>query len=148
MTIEKANISDAERIAQFQVIMAAESEGTTLNQAVVLKGVTEGLRDESKGQYIVARNDDGLAIASLMITREWSDWSCAWYWWIQSVYVSPEYRRQGVYHSMYEKDKEMGKETNVSCIRLYVDKTNHRGQSTYKSLGMQESHYLIYEETL
>ena len=148
MIVEKAKISDAERIAQFQVDMAVESEGTTLNLEIVLNGVTEGLKDECKGQYLIARNDDGLAIASLMITREWSDWNCAWYWWIQSVYVSPDYRRQGVYHSMYAKVKEMAKAANVSCIRLYVDKTNHRGQTTYQSLGMHESHYLIYEETI
>jgi hypothetical protein len=58
---QKANISDAERIARFQVDMAAESEGATLNREIVLKGVTEGLKDKSKGQYMIVRNDDGLA---------------------------------------------------------------------------------------
>ena len=35
-------------------------------------------------------------VASLMITREWSDWYNGWYWWSQSVYVVPEYRREGM----------------------------------------------------
>ena len=148
MIIEQANISDASAITQFQVDMAAESEGTTLNREVVLKGVTEGLKDKTKGIYLVARNDEGKPIASLMLTREWSDWNCAWYWWIQSVYVRPEYRRQGIYRSMYAKVKEMAKEVTVSCVRLYVDKTNQRGLSTYQALGMQESHYLFYEENV
>lgn len=34
MTIEQATIQDAEAITQFQVDMAAESEGTTLNREV------------------------------------------------------------------------------------------------------------------
>ncbi len=148
MIIEQANISDASAITQFQVDMAAESECTTLNREVVLKGVTEGLKDKTKGIYLVARNDEGRPVASLMLTREWSDWNCAWYWWIQSVYVQPEYRRQGIYRSMYAKVKEMAKKANVSCVRLYVDKTNQRGLSTYQALGMQESHYLLYEETI
>lgn len=148
MKIEQANIQDASAIAQFQVDMAAESEGTALDREVVLRGVTEGLKDEAKGIYLVARNDEGLPVASLMLTREWSDWNCAWYWWIQSVYVQPEYRRQGIYRSMYAKVKEMAKEANVSSVRLYVDKTNQRGLSTYQALGMQESHYLLYEETI
>ena len=80
MIIEQANISDASAITQFQVDMAAESEGTTLNREGVLKGVTEGLKDKTKGIYLVARNDEGQPIASLMLTREWSDWNCAWYW--------------------------------------------------------------------
>lgn len=148
MKIEQANISDASAIAQFQMDMAAESEGTTLNREVVLRGVTEGLKDEAKGIYLIARNEEGQPVASLLLTREWSDWNCAWYWWIQSVYVRPEYRRQGIYRSMYAKVKEMAKEANVSCVRLYVDKTNKLGLSTYQALGMQESHYLLYEETI
>lgn len=146
--IEQASIEDAEIITHFQIEMAAESEGTTLNKNVVIRGVTEGLKDGDKGIYIVARNNEGNAVASLMITREWSDWNCAWCWWIQSVYVLPDFRRQGVYQSMYAKVKEMAKEANVSCVRLYVDKTNQRGLSTYKALGMKESHYLLYEETI
>ena len=148
ITIERANIQDAEAITQFQVDMAAESEGTALDREVGLRGVTEGLKDEAKGIYLVARNDEGKPVASLMLTCEWSDWNCAWYWWIQSVYVQPEYRRQGIYRSMYAKLKEMAKEANVSSVRLYVDKTNQRGLSTYQALGMQESHYLLYEETI
>lgn len=146
--IEQASLEYTESITQFQVEMAAESEGTTLNKDVVHRGVTEGLKDDAKGIYIVARNNEGNAVASLMITREWSDWNCAWYWWIQSVYVRPDFRRQGIYRSMYAKVKEMAKEANVSCVRLYVDKTNQRGLSTYKALGMKESHYLLCEETI
>lgn len=148
MKIEQANISDASAIAQFQMDMAAESEGTTLNREVVLRGVIEGLKDEAKSIYLIARNEEGQPVASLLLTREWSDWNCAWYWWIQSVYVRPEYRRQGIYRTMYAKVKEMAKEANVSCVRLYVDKTNKLGLSTYQALGMQESHYLLYEETI
>ena len=146
--VQRATAADAAHIAQFQVEMAAESEGTTLDLQLVLKGVREGLGDESKGMYLVARDDAGTPISSLLITREWSDWNCAWYWWIQSVYVRPTYRRQGVYRAMYARVKEMARATGVACVRLYVDRTNGRGQATYRSLGMKESHYLLYEEII
>lgn len=48
MKIEQTKISDASAITQFQVDMAAESEGTTLNREVVFRGLTEGLKDEDK----------------------------------------------------------------------------------------------------
>lgn len=147
-TILRADERYAGAIAQFQVDMAAESEGTTLDKATVLRGVTEGLKDESKGIYLVALDSEGRAIGSLMITREWSDWNCAWYWWIQSVYVTPQNRRKGVYRSMYAKVKSMAQEADVHSLRLYVDKANLRGQSTYRTLGMAESHYLLYEEDI
>lgn len=144
ITITKGKKEDIEVIAQFQVDMAMESENTLLNKDIVTKGVTAAMEDENKGRYYVARVD-GKAVGSLMLTREWSDWNNGWYWWIQSVYVAPDYRRQGIYKSMYQYVCEDAKLQNVAQIRLYVDKTNTRGQKVYASLGMQESHYLIYE---
>lgn len=145
--ITKGQIEDIENIAQFQVDMAMESEGTQLDKDTVTKGVSAAMADENKGLYYIARVD-GKAVGSLMLTREWSDWNNGWYWWIQSVYVAPDYRRQGVYKSMYQAVCTDAKQQNVAQVRLYVDKTNTRGQEVYSSLGMQESHYLIYETTL
>lgn len=145
--IENGGSNDIEIIAQFQVDMAMESEGTLLNKDIVSKGVSAAMADPNKGCYYVARVD-GQAVGSLMVTQEWSDWNNGWYWWIQSVYVKPEYRRQGIYKSMYHTVCAHAKQQNVAQVRLYVDKTNTRGQMVYSSLGMQESHYLIYETTL
>lgn len=148
MQIDNANKSDAPFIARFQVLMAEESEGTELDYNLVLRGVSEGIEDPAKGRYLVARNDDGTPVGSLLITREWSDWRCAWYWWIQSVFVLGEYRRKGIYREMYHKVKELAKGEGSPCIRLYVDRSNDTGLATYRSLGMHESHYLIYEEDI
>lgn len=145
--ITKGQTADIEVIAQFQVDMAMESEGTLLDKATVTKGVTAAIDDENRGRYYVARVD-GKAVASLMLTREWSDWNNSWYWWIQSVYVAPDYRRQGIYKSLYHAVCKDAAAQNVAQIRLYVDKTNTRGQKVYAALGMQESHYLIYETCL
>ena len=144
-TIVRGEVDDIESIVQFQAKMAIESEGTTLDLEKVTKGVTAAMNDESKGIYWVAKVN-GKAIGSLMVTREWSDWNNEWYWWIQSVFVLPDYRKHGVYKAMYSTLKEVAKENKVSQIRLYVDKTNHPAQQVYQRLGMHESHYLMYEE--
>lgn len=144
-TIVRGEVDDIESIVQFQAKMAMESEGTTLDLEKVAKGVTAAMNDESKGIYWVAKVN-GKAIGSLMVTREWSDWNNEWYWWIQSVFVLPDYRKHGVYKAMYSTLKEVAKENKVSQIRLYVDKTNHPAQQVYQRLGMHESHYLMYEE--
>lgn len=139
--------NDINAIAAFQVAMAMESEGTTLDLERVTRGVTMAMADEAKGKYIVARID-GKAVGSLMLTREWSDWNCQWYWWIQSVYVEPQHRKKGVYKAMYSKVKQMAQAENVSQVRLYVDKTNTSAQQAYQCLGMNETHYLMYEEVI
>lgn len=145
--IARGAICDIDSIVQFQADMAMESEGCILDKEKVTKGVTAAMLDDSKGIYWVAKFK-GRTIGSLMITREWSDWNNEWYWWIQSVYVIPEFRKQGVYKAMYLKVKDAAKENNVSQIRLYVDKTNLSAQKVYQHLGMHESHYLMYEENI
>ena len=145
--VSRGEVCDIDTIVQFQADMAMESEGCVLNKEKVTKGVTAAMLDDSKGIYWVAKYE-GKTIGSLMITREWSDWNNEWYWWIQSVYVTPEYRKQGVYKAMYQKVKDAAKENNVSQIRLYADKTNLSAQKAYQSLGMHKSHYLMFEEDL
>ena len=125
--------------------MAMESEGLTLDAEKVLNGVSAVMKDNSKGKYLVARLDEHI-IASLMITREWSDWNCEWYWWIQSVYVLPSYRGKGIFSAMYSKVKEMAREEGVVQIRLYVDKENIKARNVYQRLGMNECHYLMYDD--
>ena len=145
--ITRGAACDIESIVQFQADMAMESEGCVLDKEKVTKGVTSAILDDSKGVYWVAKFEKR-PIGSLMLTREWSDWNNEWYWWIQSVYVIPEFRRKGVYKAMYKNVKDAAKANNVSQIRLYVDKTNVSAQKVYQNLGMQESHYLMFEENL
>lgn len=147
LTITRGKASDIEAIVRFQADMAMESEGTMLDMDILTLGVTSAINDEQKGTYLVARAND-TPIGSLMVTREWSDWNNQWYWWIQSVYVMPEYRNQGVYRAMYATLKDLARENGVSQIRLYADRTNLSAQQVYQRLGMTESHYLMFEEAI
>ena len=147
LTITRGVVSDIDAIVRFQADMAMESEGTMLDMDRLHHGVTSAINDEQKGIYLVARAN-GTPIGSLMLTREWSDWNNHWYWWIQSVYVMPEYRNQGIYRAMYTTLKDMARENGVSQIRLYADKSNVSAQHVYKRLGMHESHYLMFEEKI
>lgn len=147
LTITRGKASDIDAIVRFQADMAMESEGTMLDMDRLTLGVTSAINDEQKGIYLVARAND-TPIGSLMLTREWSDWNNQWYWWIQSVYVMPEYRKKGVYKALYATLKDMARENGVSQIRLYAERTNLSAQQVYQRLGMTESHYLMFEEAI
>ena len=142
--IAPSDLSYAPAIARFQVDMAMESEGYALDYERTLKGVESVLQDDTKGRYVLAVID-GKPVASLMLTREWSDWNCCWYLWIQSVYVSPDYRKNGIYKAMYEEVMRLAKSEGISQVRLYVDKDNKKAQTVYQKVGMSECHYLMYE---
>lgn len=143
--INKAEEKDIQVIADFQVVLALETEGINLNPGIVLRGVSKVLADPTKGFYLVAK-EEGRTIGSLMITYEWSDWRARTVWWIQSLYVVPEHRRQGIFRQMYAWLLEkVNRDDSVGGIRLYVDHTNLKAQKVYESLGMDGNHYRFYE---
>lgn len=148
IVIEKGGIRDRDAIASFQVSMAMESEGLRLDHGTVLRGVEMALTDASKGTYYVARLQDGIILGSLLVTKEWSDWNATDYWWIQSVYVRPEYRGKGVFRSLYAKVRQEALKAGSPYLRLYADRGNVKAQKLYERLGMARCHYLMFEEKL
>ncbi len=141
----KANHNDESAIIEFQLEMASETENLELDRAVCTKGVDAVFTDPSLGSYFVA-DSDGEIIASLLITYEWSDWRNGVVWWIQSVYVRPAFRKQGVYAGLYGHVRDLA-EANalVRGIRLYVDRRNAAAQAVYTRLGMNGEHYRVFE---
>lgn len=83
-----------------------------------------------------------------MVTYEWSDWRCGDFWWIQSVYVSPDARRGGVFRALYDAVESRAQEAAAVGLRLYVETENTQAQATYSGLGMQRCHYWMYESPL
>lgn len=148
MDIRTAQAADAASLIAFNQAMALETEGKRLDSQILKSGVEAVFRDAQKGFYVVAESG-GAIIGGLMITFEWSDWRSAWFWWIQSVYVLPEVRGTGVYRKLYEYVVSEAKTRNDVCgFRLYVEKENTAAQKVYEKLGMETSHYLMFETRL
>jgi len=144
ITIRKAIPVDTLPIIDFQLKMAWETEIKKLDNKTVTNGVNAVFADELLGQYYVAEAD-GNIVASLLITYEWSDWRNCNVWWFQSVYVLPEFRRQGIFRLMYTYIKQLAEEQDIAGLRLYVETGNKRARKTYEALGMNSEHYSFYE---
>jgi ribosomal protein S18 acetylase RimI-like enzyme len=148
ISIRLAAPSDVSIIAEFNTAMAKETEGIELNRERLRKGVEALFADPSKGLYYIAESNGKIA-GQLMITNEWSDWRNATFWWIQSVYVHPEYRKHGVFRALYRYIETIARTRGDVCgVRLYVDQSNEHAQKTYDSLGMRRSHYQMMEMDL
>ncbi len=146
MIIRRALSQDASELAEFNISMARETESMELIPEVITAGVRAMIKNPQMGFYLVVELDNNIQ-ASLMITTEWSDWRNGIFWWIQSVYVRPQYRRQGLYRELYARVKELAEQEPAVCgFRLYVARDNSNAQKTYQSLGMQETDYKIFEE--
>ena len=148
MKIRIAVAEDAASLVEFNQAMALETEGKQLDADTLRNGVEAVFADEKKGFYVVAESENTI-VGGLMVTYEWSDWRDKWFWWIQSVYLLPNFRGRGIYRRLYEFVKEKASERGDVCgFRLYVERENDSAQKVYEKLGMNSSHYLMYEETL
>ena len=145
ITVAKATSDDVDAIAQFNIAMASETEDLTLDRSTVHAGVRAVLNSSDRGFYLVAHSQEKL-VGSLMITYEWSDWRNGNLWWIQSVYVVPSSRRQGIFRALYEDVESLAQGApDVRGIRLYVEMDNRNAQAVYQELGMSETAYRVFE---
>lgn len=145
--VSHPSLEDVDAIVSFQLAMAMESEGLKLDRRTLEKGVAAVMEDRTKGRYFVAKCGNEL-VGSLMVTPEWSDWNNCEHWWIQSVYVKPEYRRQGVFTALCREVDAQAQSEGVKYVRLYADRNNLAARSCYQSLGFDEGHYLMMEKGL
>ena len=148
MFIRDATLDDVDALVHGNLSLAAETEDHVLNAERLRRGILALLRDASKGWYLVAELD-GQVVGQLMITSEWSDWRNGAIWWIQSVYVLPDFRRRGVLRALHAKVVEIGQEVgDVVAIRLYVEAANAAAQSAYARLGLQPAGYDVWHQPL
>ena len=142
--IRNANKDYITIIVNFNTAM--ETEHKSLDTDTAHEGVKKLLNNNEHGFYLFAESD-GVPVGQLIITKEWSDWRNGEFWWIQSVYVHSDFRKNNIYRKLYNEAIKLAKESeNVCGIRLYVDKDNNIAQKVYSKLGMKESNYKIFEE--
>ncbi|KAG2485444.1 hypothetical protein HYH03_015823 [Edaphochlamys debaryana] len=153
--IRKGALADVELVASFNQAMAKETEDLAIPHDVVTRGAKAVLEGKAAAAYYLlevdgenggdAADDGHKVVAQLMITFEWSDWRAADVWWVQSVYVRPEYRRRGYFRALYAHVRAEAQAAGAAGLRLYADVGNERAHRAYEGLGMR-SHYKVFED--
>lgn len=145
ITVRDAHMSDAGQIAEYNRLLALESEGKVLDTPTLTAGVRRGLSHPELCRYFIAMAD-GVPVGTTMVTYELTDWRDGVLWWLQSVYVEPAFRRHGVFRAIYAHiDAIARRHGEVRGIRLYVHRENQRAMRTYEAVGMEKADYEVYE---
>ena len=145
ITIRPSKREDIGKLVEFQLRLADETENVRLNEETVSAGMHALFDEPSRGTYYVAVSHAEI-VGCFLITYEWSDWRNGMVWWLQSVYVAKNHRRQGVFKIMYDHLRQIiSSDPGIIGLRLYVDKTNTRAQNVYASMGMNGDHYTVFE---
>jgi GNAT superfamily N-acetyltransferase len=143
--IRLATSDDCEVISDFNTCLASETEGKSLNPETIQAGVKAFLADQHRGRYFVAVCK-GTVVGQMAHTREWSDWRNGEIWWLQSVYVLPEFRQQGIFRALYQHLESLAlSSSDVIGVRLYVETHNRKAQEAYGRLGLRDANYSVME---
>ena len=148
LRIRDAAEADVAALVAFNRAMASETEAKALDPVRLERGVRGLLARPEAGFYLVAEHG-GVVGGALLVTPEWSDWRDGWFWWVQSVYVAPGARRQGLYGALYAEVQARARAAgDVRGLRLYVERENEDARAVYERLGMHETAYRLYEALL
>jgi len=150
LIVRPARMEDVDMLVTFSAAMALETEGRRLDMDRLRRGTQRVFDSPTRGFYVVAelpQESSPGVIGQLLVTYEWSDWRDATFWWIQSLYVHPDWRRRGVYRRMHEYVRQQARSRSDVCgLRLYVEAGNTGAQAAYRQAGLFPSSYLLIEE--
>ena len=146
MTVRYATLKDLPILSSFN---QAHAKSLGLCPApTALGSIAAVLLDSTKGFYLVAETPDhNTPVCSVFVSLEWSDWYGGWYWCPTSLWVQPQYRKQGLATQLLKEilTRAHAKQNNVLGIKGYVGATNLSARSLYETLGAKNSGYVMYE---
>lgn len=148
ISVRPAVPADLQVLVTYNAALALETEGRRLDLERLRQGTRAVLEAPARGRYFVAEvrpRGEPLVVGQLLVTFEWSDWRNATFWWLQSVYVDPAWRRKGVFRHLHQEIVRQARAEGACGIRLYVERKNDAAQAVYRSLGMV-SDYLVFED--
>lgn len=141
--VRRAVLTDLEELILFGIAEASEAETTPRSPALIREGVKIGLENASIAMYWVLEKEDSEVIGNISVVKEWSNWNAGYYWWIQSVFLQPEYRGRGLMDKLIDAVREAAKKDDAVELRLYVHDKNERAIKAYRKSGFLESNYRI-----
>jgi GNAT superfamily N-acetyltransferase len=139
--VRNAKLDDLDSLVEFVIAEANEAEGIIKSSEIVLNGIKAGLENPEIARYWILEDENGNPVVNVSVVKEWIDWNCAFYWWIQSMFLLPNYRGIGLMEVLLKEVRLAAGNENAIELRLYVHKDNHRAIKAYKKVGFCNSDY-------
>jgi GNAT superfamily N-acetyltransferase len=143
ITAREATTGDFDVLFQLYIDSGGGKLGS--KRDLLEKGLRELLILPDLG-FIVVAEADGVVVGMLRVAYEWSPFRNGTFWWVENVYVVPEWRRKGVYNTMHKLIYDAAKADDAVCgIRLYAEEANQGARQTYGSVGMRGRMVELFE---
>jgi GNAT superfamily N-acetyltransferase len=103
---------------------------------------------EKEGVQLIARDDDGRAVAFATIFWLWSTLSAARVGLMNDVFVHPDARGTGLADKLIEACSGECRAHGATKLTWSTAKDNHRAQTVYDRVGGERSEWLDYSLTV
>ena len=146
--VRDATPNDVEFLFNFNQALALETENRHIPDNTLRAGISKAIEHGNRLKYWVAceveRPDN--PIGQIAVSYEWSDWRNGWIWWLQSVYVSADWRQKGVFRALLNQVRASAETAgDVIGLRLYVEHENAPARATYSRMGFEQAGYEVLE---
>lgn len=145
VTIRRGDADDLAAIVDLNTAMAVEMESKVVSSTRLIDGVSAVLGSGNRGFYVLA-DSGGPVVGVLHVIPEWNPWRNGYFWKVENVFVSQDWRRKGVYRAMH--DYVVGaaqEEADVCGIRLFAVESNVGARRTYEAAGMTQEPCRLFE---
>jgi ribosomal protein S18 acetylase RimI-like enzyme len=146
--MREATRADIDTLLAFTLQEVYEAEGTHKDAAGVRRGVEGAFQNPPRSAYWIVESLDGRPVASTSIVTEWSDFHGGEYWWIQSLFITPEHRGRGLVDLMLDRLTVMANAAGALELRLYAHNSNARAFHVYRRCGFTDAPYTILARKL
>ena len=140
-TVRPAAHQDIDKLVYFIIAAAIEAGEGQVSPDVVQKGIYACLEDPRLAQFWVLESNRFGVVGSVSVAKEWNVWNACYYWWIQTIFLMPEYRGQDLMKILIEHVRDLAKRERALEVRLYIHKDNERGRKAYNREGFVDSAY-------
>ena len=145
VTIRRGDARDLRAIVDLNTAMAVELGSKVVSSTRLKDGVAAVLESNDRGFYVLA-DSAGPVIGVLHVIPEWNPWRNSYFWKVENVFVSREWRRKGVYRAMHDYVLEAAQgNTDVCGIRLFAVESNVGARRTYEGVGMTQEPSRLFE---
>jgi|TARA_B100001245_G_C22878839_1_gene422552 GNAT superfamily N-acetyltransferase len=142
ITMRIATIDDLEEMLKLYIDNNADLS-RDLNQ--MRAGLKTLLTDKSKGCEVLAESQ-GKIIGRIHVATEWSVYRNSNFWLFENVYVTPEWRRQGVYSIMHRWIYDRAKADPTCCgLRFWALEDNQPARRAYHKMRMDAKMVELFE---
>jgi ribosomal protein S18 acetylase RimI-like enzyme len=147
--VRAATLEDLSTLIGFIVQEASEAEGRAPGTEKISKGIRMALEDPQLARYWVLEHvPSRRLVGSVSSLTEWSDWNGANYWWVQSMFVLPEYRGRGLVNLLMSRVEAEGRAQGAIELRLLVHGENKAAIRAYEKTRFLEGPYRMMAKSL